>query len=117
MASTTTGTILAVEIRLLANDNDVSPYRHPDDQLVIWINEAVNKVTELRPDARYATDGTLLTIVPITDITGTITIDDKWKDRIVDYAVSRCLERVGGQTFNAAKAKYHLDRFITMIKV
>lgn len=117
MASTTTGTILAVPIRKLANDNKVAPYRHDDDELTLWINEAVRKVTAIRSDALYATDGTLLTVTPITDITGTITIDDKWQDLIVDYAVSRCLEKVGGQTFNAAKAKYHLDRFITMIKV
>lgn len=117
MASTTTGTILAVPIRLLSNDNTSAPYKHDDDELIIWINEAVTKITEMRPEALYATDGTLLTITPITDIAGTISIDDKWKDRVVDWCVNRCLERVGGQVFNAAKAKYHLDRFIAMIKV
>jgi hypothetical protein len=103
--------------RFFLNDTTSDTYRWLDDELWPLVNDAVNKLTRLRPQALYDSTGELITIVPATGTGSTLSIDDKWLIECALFVGAMALLKQGGQTFNAANSQAMMQRFTDLAKV
>jgi hypothetical protein len=112
-----TGTDIAKIARPILNDSVSDSQKWDDPQIERAINAGVKRIIDLRPDARIDTDGTLLTITPITALSGTISIADDFQDPLVQYVVAYCLQYHAGELENRARAAVHMAQFAAMLGV
>ncbi len=90
-----TGSHVAQQVRWITNDTE--PFKPANDLLPAMINAAVDRVVADRPDALFSATGALLTITPITALTGTLSIDGKWLMALA-HAVASVVFQGGGSS-------------------
>ena len=103
--------------RFFLNDDNSSAQRWLDDMLWPLVNDAVVKVTQVRPDSLYSSVNALITITPATSVASPLSIDDKWLIPCALFVAAMALNRQAGQTFNAQKAAAMMEQFSAMVKV
>ena len=109
-----TGEDVERSARPLLNDEQ-EPYSFNADPMWRFINEAVDLITSMRPDALIDTDNSLITVTDLTALSDTISIANKWKVPVVDYVVSRCYGMKSDGKDNAERAAHYLTRFTTLV--
>lgn len=110
-----TGKQIAKDVRLITNDS-VSPYTlGDDDDLVAYINEAIQELTIKRPDCLLDTDGSYITVTDLDDINDTISLVSYWKTPIVNYVISKCYNARGTGDENQKRAGYFMGQFLKSI--
>jgi len=73
----------------------VNPFRHEDSVLTVWLNDAIRKITDSRPDA--LSGDTVITALPaeITNVTITgndLPVNDLFKEACVDWLMYRAFD-------------------------
>ena len=96
--------------RPICGDNH-TPFREADEQFILWLNDGVTEVTERRPDAAFANDGTLHVAIIMTDVTDTIPLNDTWLSKLVDYVCFRFYSQNSSDENNLALSKRHEKAF------
>ena len=107
-----------VNDRLSTIIKDPEELRWKSTEKLLWINDAVNMIVSIRPDAMINTSGALITITPITALTAgaALSIADKWLPAVVQYAASLCFQDEGGNKGDLDRAKLHMDNFMSFVK-
>jgi hypothetical protein len=114
--ATMTAQNVITKARFFLNDDDSTAERWGDEFMWPLVNDAVNEVTNLRPDALYDATGELITIVPATGPTSTLSIDDAWILPCAIFVAWLALNRQAGQTFNAKQVASLAAQFDKLIK-
>ena len=89
--------------------NDVTaPYDWDDTKHMIpFLNAEVDLLTRDRPDVLIAAAGTLITVTPATAVASTLSIDSRWKPRLVEGIKDRCFAVKGDGKENRERAAMH----------
>ena len=115
---TTADDIITKRVRNTLNDTATSDAarRWLDDVLMVLLNDAVTRVVQLRPDSLLASDGTLIVIVPVTDLSMPISIDDKWLIPICHYMCAGALEMQSPEKMNINASNHFLKLFMDAVQ-
>jgi hypothetical protein len=95
--------------QLLQDEDDPHQF-YPGQKMLKWINEAVEQIRQQRPDSLVDAAGvTLRTITPITDLSDTLSLDNRWKTAVIDWVVSRALQTDAEDEGDRKQAALHLQ--------
>lgn len=114
----TTGTnIITSRVRYLLNDTATAPnsQRWSDALFLLFLNDGVQMIIEMRPDAKLASDGTMLTITELSAIANSISIADKWRIPLVHYICARAFECPGAERYNLDASDHHENLFLKYV--
>jgi hypothetical protein len=78
-------------------------------EMIEWSNDGVHHIVQRRPDAMLDTDGTLITITDIDELSDTISIADKWETPLAHYVAALCLKMKSGQKEQQARSADHMQ--------
>lgn len=85
---------------------------YPADRQVKWVNEAVEQITQLRPDALIGDGGAgLRTVVELTDLSDTVSISSRWKTAAVSWVLMRCFQCDSEDEGDREQAALHSQMF------
>lgn len=79
------------------------------DFMIPFLNLEVRNIVKDHPEALIASGGTLITVADITAVSGTVSIDDAWKSRLVDGIKRRLYQTKGSGRENRILAKMHQE--------
>lgn len=108
-----TGNDVAREVRWITNDTE--PYKPDNTLMPAKINAAVDRVISDRTDALYNSAGALVTVTPITALSGTISIDGKWLMALAHAVCANVFQGGGSSQKEPAKAAEQEKAYDTII--
>ena len=110
--------IITKRARLILNDTAVAPapQRWADSTLMLFLNDAVTRIIQLRPDAQLNAAGAIFVIVPVAALGSAISIEDKWLIPICHYICARSLEMQGGELLNLNASNHFQHLFDDTVK-
>lgn len=100
----------ATQIRRNIGDT-VATYRWPDSELLEYINSAVEKICDMRPDARMDTNGDEAVISTISSMSGTIPIRDIFFEAICAYGSMKAFEAESDEKADASRFTMYQNKF------
>jgi len=107
-----TGTNVLDDCWQILQDTDEPRKFYPAEKLLPWVNEAVERIRQRRPDSMIATGGaSLRTITALTAVGGAIGVADRWKTAIVDWVVARAFQTDAEDEGDQKQAALHLQLF------
>ena len=113
----TSGTqIITNRARLFLSDVSANNYRWSDSQLLVFLNDGQQIITEARPDSKLASDGSLLTVTDLAGIGSNISIADKWRVPLAHFVTARAFEMPGQERLNLDAANHHDKMFWNYVK-
>jgi len=84
--------------------------------MVYAINAGVQRITEIRSDTLLNGSQAVITITPLTALSGSISIADKWKAALVQYVVWYFLTYHGKTAYSRVKAGDALANFERLVR-
>ena len=85
-------------------DIDPADLRFSDAESIQWINEGMNRIYSLRPDAFYGTTVTVGPPTPITTLADTLELVDRFLATIVNYVCFRYFSKDSENASNRSRA-------------
>lgn len=108
-----TGTdVITNRARFILTDTDAASYRWADVLLIRWLNDGVLLITEMRPESLLTGPYTLGTLTDVSAIGDTISIDDRYRESLVDYVVARAFAQDAQDKQDLARANSHFSQFL-----
>jgi len=89
---------------------------YPDQDMVKWVNEGIAQVTQRRPDSLIDADGvSIREIVPIEDLSDTLSISGRWFTALVEWVLVRAFQTDAEDEGDRAQAALHMKMFAEVI--
>ena len=104
------GTEVVTRVRDLLQDEDAAAYRWSDAELLLWLNDSLQELVSRRPDS--VTAAAVPEVTDLTAISDTMPVVVRWRSPLVDFVLTRCLQRDGDDANNLARAEHHRGQFI-----
>lgn len=106
-----TASDIITRARLLTNDNAGPNYRVTDVEMILWINDGMRLIWDIRSDSRLAAAGTRITYADASASADTLCILDTFRGALADYVCYRVFTMGSGSGDNAARASAHMQSF------
>lgn len=114
-------TLAAKEVEKLArqylNDTQGSEEWDPKADILTHINAGEDDIIKRRSDARYNSSGTLLTITPLTAISGDVNLDSTWLVALAHFIAWKCFSYDVDNSKKLARANGQRDRYLDAMGV
>lgn len=104
-----TGQDVIDRARVFTNDTDAANPRVTNDQYMMFINDGILLIWDVRSDSRLAAAGTRITLAEITAVTDTICLLDRFRAALADYITYRAFMSQSASQENIARAKSHME--------
>ena len=96
---------------ILQDDEEPRQF-YPAEKMIKWINEAVEKIRQKRPDSLIDSDGfTIISVTPIVDIGDTISLSDRWLTSVCEWVLMRAFQNDGEDEGDQSQSRLHKDLF------
>lgn len=109
-----TGQDIEKRVRAFSGDTE-TPQTYSPEHLVWFINDGVALIIGRRPDAKIVTAGSAATITELTDITGTISIANRWRGCLAEYVASCLFQMDATDRKDFARAEAHMKRCLMLL--
>ena len=104
------------KVRFLLQDNQ-SPYRWEDEDIKSAIQEGLAAVNAIRPETRYV-NGVLTDFIEVpNDNFADISMNNRYEEAIVYYAVHKCYMMDNSDTINFQLSESYLSKFNTKVQL
>jgi len=111
-----TGTEVMEACWQVLQDEDEPHTFYPDQKMVRWVNEAVDQVTQRRPDSLVGADGvSITTVVPIEELEDTLSIGRRWFSALVEWVLMRAFQTDAEDEGDRNQAALHQKFFADVI--
>ena len=108
-----TGTdVITNRARYILTDTDSGSYRWADALLIVYLNDGVRLITELKPETLLTGPYTMGTITPVSAIGDTVSIGDRYLESLVDYVAARAFSQDAQDKQDLARANSHYQQFL-----
>lgn len=96
---------------------DTSATRWDKTQVLDWINDGLDEIHRVRPDAFYTGDKVTVVDTPpkLSQLGDSLTCRSSFDPAVVDYLVYRCLSVDSEDVANMARADKHLQLFLARL--
>ena len=111
-----TGKNVIDRVRLFTNDTEPGDAERVSDvQMVLFINDGIRLIWDVRSDSRLAADGTRIVIAEIAAGTDTICLLDRFRGALANYTAAQVFLMNSGSGENIQRATTHMAQMTTML--
>jgi hypothetical protein len=105
--------VITSRARLYLGDKSVreNEQTFKDPELLVLLNDAETEIQSKRPESRLASDGSVMTVTPLTNIASPINLADKWAEAIACFIAGKALAFRATDKTNIGTADSYLKKF------
>ncbi len=90
----------------------VATYRWSDAELLTHYNDAVIDIRNRRPDARWDTNGDMVTFAEATATSDTAILSEYWRSPLVNFVLYRAFDKDSDETHDSNRSRTHLQYYV-----
>ena len=109
--ATMTGQNVVDEARIKLDDTDATAYRWSDAAMLIYVDDAENFLTGIRPETLLRTDGATRTRSVLASLATDLILSSNYKEALVSYVVQKALIVKASNKQDLSRGRTQLDTF------